>query len=108
MTAAVVHTRRRFIGLSMRLLWKKSGRRVATRHGEPVDAAVVRAFGADDLIELGRVEVNRGWCSCGRSGHRCLADGQGCTKRSGHLHRITMPANMHIEGHRFGAQQMIM
>ena len=39
--------------------------RIAARHAELVDAAVILALDADDLVELRRVEIDRGRCSRG-------------------------------------------
>ena len=82
--------------------------RVAARHVELIDAAVGLTFGADDLIELRRVEIDRGWRSGrGRRRQRGLADGQRITNDGRHLGRVTMAADMHVEGRGARPQQVI-
>jgi hypothetical protein len=49
------------------------GDRIAARHAELIDAAVRLPLGADDLIELGGVEIDRGLRGVGAGGQRSLA-----------------------------------
>src|SRR5215207_6273665 len=50
--------------------------RIAARYGELVDAAIVLALDADDLVELRRVEIDRRRRSARRCSERGLAGGK--------------------------------
>ena len=81
---------------------------VLARHAESVDAAVARAFGADDLIKLRGVEVDRRWGAGRWSRHRGLAAFGQCGVDGGRqFHGVAVAADMHVEGRRAAAQQVI-
>src|SRR5438105_5509686 len=82
---------------------------IAPWHVELVDTTVDRAFGADDLVELRRVEVN-GWGRdrrCSGWIERSFAQRQGRSNDFSHFDGIAMAADMHVEGFRIRAQQVI-
>ena len=76
---------------------------IGSRRGTPncVDAAVVLPLGADDLIELGGVEIDRR-AACRRAGgvSGVLLAASAVRMRGRHLHRIAVAADMHVEGRR--------
>ena len=81
--------------------------RTAAWDGELVDTAIVLSPGADDLVELRGIEINRGWRVRGRSTERRLACGERIMNHACHFDRIAMTSDMHIERRRTRAQQMI-
>ena len=84
------------------------GDRIAARHAELIDAAVGLPLHADDLIELGGVEIDRGlrgWRRWGRQ--RSLARRQAGADGGGELHRIAMPADVHVVRRGIAAQHVI-
>ena len=83
--------------------------RIAARDSELIDAAIGLAFDADDLVELRGIEINRWWGSrCRRWGKRRLAFGKCRADGSRQFDRIAVTADMHVEGGRTGAQQVVM
>src|SRR5262249_47561121 len=70
--------------------------RVFPRHANGVDAAVIVSLRAEDLIDLSRVEVDRGRRSGRRSSERRLALGECGADGGSHLDRIAMSANVHV------------
>ena len=81
---------------------------IAARHVELIDAAVGLPLGADDLVELRGIEIDGGRRGGGRRHRkRRLAHGQRVMNDGSHLGRVTVAADMHVEGRWAGAQQMI-
>src|SRR5215216_389162 len=82
--------------------------RIAPRYAELVDTTVCLSLRANDLIELGGIEVNgrrRRWSR--RGGKGSLAFAQCCPKCGSQFHRIAVAADVHVKGGGVGAQQMV-
>src|SRR6185312_14639315 len=85
------------------------GHGVAARHIELIDTPVRVALDPDDLIELSRVEIDRGRSSSWRGRREWgLADGKGIMNNRRHPGRIAMTSDMHVECRGARAKQVIM
>ena len=73
----------------------------ATGAGVGASHAIGHALGADNLVQLRGVEVDR-WRRRGRGlrGKRRFADSQRVTDGLGHFHRIAVSTDMHVERQR--------
>ena len=75
--------------------------RVAARHAKLVDAAARRTLDADDLVELGRIQIDSGRSGTGCGGvERRFARRQRRADDRGHFGGIAVAADMHVEGRR--------
>jgi hypothetical protein len=72
------------------------GDRLGAPNAEPVDAAIVSALCAENLVDCGRVEIDLWGCGqrwCGSDEWR-LAHGQCFVQRRRQLHCVAMPVDV--------------
>src|SRR5262252_10902602 len=81
--------------------------RIAAGYVDRINTAVVGALTAEDLINLGSIEIDRWRLAGGRRRERRLAHRQGVMDGLRHLYGIAMSADMHVERQWLGAQQVI-